>query len=564
MINKAGFYHEPVSRYCFAISNNEVVLRLRIAKEDINKKVYLVYGKKYEFYLRREEMELELKFIDAVYGYYEVKLELDDVRLAYIFKIIDGEKEYYYSEDGVTDSYDYSLAYYNFFQVPYINKNDVMPVIDWTRSAVYYQIFVDRFFKGKEKDESYINLKWGNKPKPTSFAGGDLEGIRQKLPYLKELGINVIYLTPIFLAETNHKYDTLNYFEIDPQFGNKEDFKKLVEDIHGMGMRIVLDAVFNHINMNSKKFLDVREKGKDSKYYDWFVIKGDFPDIKKINYECFASVREMPKLNTVNKEVQEFLISVGKYWVEEFDIDGWRLDVADEISYVFWRKFREEIKNIKSDVVLIGENWHDAYPFLKGEQYDGIMNYAFTKAALDYIAKDRTDAEGLTYKLTNILMRNLGQVNIMNMNLLDSHDTVRFITDVEGSKDKLLMALALLFTFVGSPCIYYGTEIMLEGGYDPDCRRCFDWNDKKWDKGYIEKLKKLISLRKEKTMQYGEVKFEVVDDVFKMSRKFDEDEIILLLNMSKVDKNISLENIIISNNYENGLLKNEGFVIYRS
>ncbi|NYV27603.1 alpha-glycosidase [Streptobacillus felis] len=562
-MNKAGFYHEPVSRYCFAINDNELVIRLRIDKKDKNKEVYFIYGKKYDFYLKRNEKRIYVKYEDDTYAYFEFNIKLEDVRLAYVFKMVDGEKEYYYSEDGVTEVYDFKLAYYNFFQVPYINKNDVMPTINWCRSAIYYQIFVDRFYKGKEKDETYINLKWGNKPKPTSFAGGDLEGIRKKIPHLKDLGINVIYLTPIFSAETNHKYDTLNYFEIDKQFGDKEDFKKLVDDIHANGMKIVLDAVFNHINMNSKEFMDVRKKGSDSKYYDWFVIKGEYPDIKKINYECFASVREMPKLNTVNKEVQDFLITVGKYWIEEFDIDGWRLDVADEISYEFWRRFRTEIKNIKDDAVLIGESWHDGYPFLKGDQYDGIMNYGFTKAVLDYVAKDRIDSNGLCHSLTRLLMRNLGQVNIMNMNLLDSHDTVRFLTDVNGSKDKLLMALSLLFTFIGTPCIYYGTEILMEGYSDPDCRRCFNWNEKKWDSMYLSKLKELISLRKEKIIQYGDVKFEVVESMFKMTRYLGDKEIILILNMSKNDKILSLGDVISSNKYENNILKHEGYIVYR-
>ncbi len=227
------------------------------------------------------------------------------------------------------------------------------------------------------------------------------------------------------------------------------------------GIRVVLDAVFNHCSMNSKEFIDVINQGKDSPYYDWFMIDGDFPDIEKVNYECFASCYYMPKWNTSNAEVRKHLIDIGLYWIKEANIDGWRLDVSDEVSHQFWRQFRLAIKDVKQDCVLIGENWHDAYPYLMGDQYDSIMNYAFTKASLDCFAFDRFKAKDLVERLNHILMRNQTQVNQMNLNLLDSHDTHRIFTQVGNSKDKVLAALALMFIFPGVPCIYYGTEICL-------------------------------------------------------------------------------------------------------
>ena len=219
----------------------------------------------------------------------------------------------------------------------------------------------------------------GDRPTPQSFAGGDLRGIIEKLDYIKGLGINAIYLTPIFQSVSNHKYDINDYRKIDPQFGTKEDLQELVAKAHAMGIRIVLDAVFNHCSMEMKEFQDVLVNGRQSPYYHWFLIDGDYPDPEQMNYECFASCNYMPKLNTANPETQEFLLDIAIYWIKEADIDGWRLDVADEVSHEFWRRFRKEVKNVKKDCVIIGENWHDAYPYLMGDQYDSIMNYSFTK-----------------------------------------------------------------------------------------------------------------------------------------------------------------------------------------
>ena len=251
---------------------------------------------------------MEIKYSDRLYNYYEIKMRLEDVRFAYIFQIEEDGNTWYFSEDGVTKEYKFEEAFYNFFQMPYINKNDVMDTVEWMRSAVFYQIFVERFRQGNEKkDTSYINMKWDEKPTPKSFAGGDLAGIIEKMDYLKELGINALYLTPVFRSSSNHKYDIIDYFTVDPQFGTKEELRQLVKLAHENGIRVVLDAVFNHCSMEMQQFQDVLEKGRESRFYDWFIIDGDFPEPEKMNYECFAACNYMPKLNTANEEVQDFL-----------------------------------------------------------------------------------------------------------------------------------------------------------------------------------------------------------------------------------------------------------------
>lgn len=536
-MNQYALLHTPDSRYCFAVGSNEIVIRLRAAKEDQQIKVFLVYGPKYQFQMEQLEVEMTAHYEDALYKYYEKRLQLNDVRLAYIFRIEEQGQVYYYSEDGLTETYSFPEAFYNFFQMPYINANDCMETVEWMRGAVFYQIFVDRFRVGNiDKDISYVNMRWGDKPTPHSFAGGDLQGIIEKLDYLKDLGVNAIYLTPIFLSKSNHKYDIENYKQIDPTFGTMEDFKELVSEAHKRKMRIVLDAVFNHCSKDMMQFQDVLKYGRMSRYFHWFLIHGDKPNLEKMNYECFASCNYMPKLNTANEEVQNFLLDIALFWIREADIDGWRLDVSDEVSHDFWRKFRQEVKAAKEDCVIIGENWHDAYSYLMGDQYDSIMNYAFTKACLDYFAHDNFSAEQMAEKLNGILMRNTAPVNHMMLNLLDSHDTHRFYTEVSKDKAKMLCAIALEVVFPGATCLYYGTEICTEGGYDPDSRRCFNWNKEEWDMDFFHEVQNLLKLRQKEEIRYGIVRIRAKGDVLEVERRLDKSHIVLQINLSEQEQ----------------------------
>ena len=319
------------------------------------------------------------------------------------------------------------------------NETDLHKKVDWCDRAIFYQIFVDRFHMGScSKDRNYIDKDWGELPKPKGFYGGDLPGITEKLDYLQDLGINSIYLTPIFQSPSNHKYDTIDYEEVDAMFGTNRDLKELVESAHKRGIKILLDAVFNHCSCLCKQFQDVLRKGKESVYYDWFIIRGDRPVLEQMNYECFAACNYMPKWNTNNPEVQKFLLHIATKWIKEYGIDGWRLDVADEVSHDFWRQFRKAVKAAKPDALIVGENWHDSRPWLEGDQFDSIMNYSFTKACLDYFAYEKYSAQRFCERLSEILMRNTDQVNEMMLNLLDSHDTERFLTNVGENADKLM------------------------------------------------------------------------------------------------------------------------------
>lgn len=474
MIEQA-IYHKPETEYGYARDGKTFCLRIRTAREDCPR-ITVVYGGKYDFWETQHRQEMDLSYRDRLYNYYTAELQPEDIRLVYVFEIRQGGNVRFYSEDGLSDTYDYTLNFYNAFQIAYINDSDVHKPVSWMSSACFYQIFIDRFFRGNNgKDDAYINLPWGEIPNPKSFAGGDLRGIQKKLPYLRELGVNALYLTPIFKSISNHKYDIQDYFTVDPMFGGNGDFAALVEAAHAENIRVVIDAVFNHVSDRCSQFQDVLKHGRRSRYFDWFIIHGDRPDQDTVNYECFSSCNYMPKWNTSNPEVQDFLISIAVHWIREYHIDGWRLDVSDEVSHYFWRRFRQAVKAADPECAIIGENWHNASTYLQGDQYDSIMNYAFTKACLDFFAFGVLDAGGFADKLNELLMRNTDTVNNMMLNLLDSHDTHRFFTQVGENRTKLESALAVLYLFVGAPCIYYGTEIAMPGGYDPDCRRTMDW-----------------------------------------------------------------------------------------
>lgn len=575
-MNEQGMLHIPDSRFCFSLNTRNLILRLRVDRRDKIEKVEVIYESKYVIQQKQQRREMERKYEDRLFAYYEILLPLEDVRFAYLFRIWENGKGYYYSEDGLTEEYDFALAYFNFFQVAYINEADIHKEAQWMRQAVFYEIFIERFFCGiEDKDRSYINLEWGDKPSPKSFAGGDIPGITKKLDYISGLGINALYLTPIFCAISNHKYDISDYHMIDSHFGTNEDFGKLVRQAHKRGIKVVLDAVFNHCSELLPQFQDVLKRGKQSPYFNWFIINGDKPDKEKLNYEVFAFCDYMPKFNTSNPEVQEFLLNIAVSWIKKYDIDGWRLDVSDEVSHDFWRTFRKRVKEVKADCVIIGENWHDANSFLKGDQYDSIMNYAFTKACLDYYAFDTFGAEEFAWKLNELLMRNTDQVNAMMLNLLDSHDTDRFYTYVKKNKDKMLSAAAVMCMFIGAPCIYYGTEILLEGGYDPDNRRCFDWNEEHWDKEFGKQFREVIRLRQNKIVEKGQISITAKEDLFILSRYSEEGELVLIANQSGKEFLISYKGeLLLKNQFEvkenaeetgkiQGKLKTDGFLIFK-
>jgi glycosidase len=374
----------------------------------------------------------------------------------------------------------------------------------WVRDAVFYQIFPDRFCNGDATTDPADAQPWGSVPTFRNFMGGDLQGVLEKLGYLGELGVNAIYLTPIFESGSNHKYDTVDYFKVDPHFGDLALLRKLVDACHARGIRVVLDAVFNHCSNRHPYFLDVRAKGERSRYWDWFHIKQwPIPDRFAKHgdarewYECWWGFASLPKLNYANQAVEEYFLKVAQYWLREAGTDGWRLDVPNEVVQTFWPKFRQAVKNVNPDAYIVGEIWEDASPWLTGDQFDAVMNYRFQKALLGYFAENKLSTTEFDYRLRELMLDYPEQATAVMLNLLGSHDTPRPMTAAKGDVESLKLMVAMQFTFEGAPCIYYGDEIGMEGGKDPDCRRCYPWDDAaQQDADLLAYYQKLIAIRK--------------------------------------------------------------------
>lgn len=536
-MNIQAIYHRPESNYCFATDGKTIVLRIRFAKGEQICKLSVWYNTKYHIAQQQFKQKMQLIASDTQFDYYKATLRLGDPRLAYLFYFEYDNKPYYFCEDGLVSTYNFNLAYFNSFQFAYINDDDVIQNVGWLNNAVFYQIFVDRFCCSDKAIgiKSKINAEWDELPTPTSFYGGNLDGITEKLDYISGLGATAIYLTPIFKSKSNHKYDTIDFYCIDESFGDKESLKRLVEKAHEKGMRVVLDAVFNHVSHDFARFKDVMKKGKKSKYFDWFVIDGEKIRQDPPNYACFGDCEYMPKLNTCNKEVQNYLVDVMLYWMKECDVDGWRLDVSDEISHGFWRKVREAVKSQKSDSALIGENWHNSESFLRGDQFDSIMNYALTKRMMDFWVDESIDEKQLADRLNSLYMRYSDVTNNMMFNLLDSHDTARFFTKVNKDRNRLLCAIATLVFLPGSFNLYYGTDILLEGEYDPDCRRTFDFS-KLQEKDIIDfqiSLKEVLKLKRQPAIKNGKLKIYSKNDAVVIERASKEQVLRLIVRRKK-------------------------------
>jgi len=362
------------------------------------------------------------------------------------------------------------------------NRQESFETPAWVRDAVFYQIFPERFCNGNPKNDPPAVEPWGSPPTFRNFTGGDLQGILDKLEYLGELGVTALYLTPIFRSNSSHKYDTIDYFAVDPHFGSMSLLRKLVDYCHKRGIRVILDAVFNHCSNLHPHFLDVKEKGRKSRYWDWFFIKKwPIPDRFAKHkdalewYECWWGFHTLPKLNFNNREVEKYFLDVAQFWLREAHADGWRLDVPNEVIPTFWPKFRSVVKQVNPEAYIVGEIWDDATPWLQGDQFDAVMNYRFQKALLGYFAAETLDTKGLDDTLGQLMLDYPEQATAVMFNLLGSHDTARPMTAAKGAVDSLKLMATLQFTFEGAPCIYYGDEIGMQGDKDPECRRCYPW-----------------------------------------------------------------------------------------
>lgn len=377
-----------------------------------------------------------------------------------------------------------------------------MSVPGWVQDAIFYEIFPDRFADGDPYNNPPNTAAWNSDPTRWSFHGGDLRGILLKLDYLLDLGVNAIYLTPVFLSAANHRYHTVDYFSIDPRLGNLQDFHALLEGVHRHGMRLILDGVFNHCGRGFFAFNDLMENGEHSAYRDWFHVN-QFPldayspgDAEA--YVGWWGLKGLPKFNTNNPDVRRYIYSVARYWIEQ-GIDGWRLDVPNEIDdNEFWGEFRDVVRKANPDAYILGEIW-DALPRWVGEHtFDGLMNYPFRRAVLDFVSGKM---HAVSFRETMASLTSIYPAeNIRCMySLLGSHDTERALTMVEEKVARLKAALVIEFTYPGVPSVLYGDEVGVTGGKDPENRKTFPWDMAAWNGEIRAFVKQLIQLRKQKT-----------------------------------------------------------------
>lgn len=364
----------------------------------------------------------------------------------------------------------------------------------WVRDAVFYQIFPERFANGDTTNDPSEVEQWGAKPKPNNYFGGDLKGILDKLGYLKELGVNALYLNPIFSANSNHKYNTKDYYTIDPSFGTNEFFDQFILACRGNGFKVVIDGVFNHVGTAFFAFEDVVKNGADSPYASWFnIFSYPVQPPSKPNYECWWGYGSLPKLMVMNPDVKKYLFEMTKHWTSR--VDGWRLDVPNEIPHEFWKEWRNYIKGLKDQCYLTGEIWDDASAWLHDDEFDGVMNYRFRQSCLDYFATDKISTSEFDTSLAKVRATYSEQHNLVLQNLLGSHDTERIKTLCGNEMWRVMLAYFFQMTYLGAPMIYYGDEIGMEGGKDPDCRRTMIWDKTLWNNDLREWIKKLIAIR---------------------------------------------------------------------
>lgn len=533
-MNLSAIYHRPTLEFIYPRSENELEVQLIAAAKDV-KEVELFYWPRH-LHERTgiRHVRMPVAFCDRYRAYYRESVILDETAAytRYCFRLYDGEQAVWLGKFG----FEKKMPDLNgsFFEFLWPNLSDGHPAPEWSGEQVYYQIFPDRFCNGNPSLTPKGAALWGSVPTRDNLMGGDLQGIMRQLGYLSNLGITCIYLTPVFCGASNHKYDTADYYHIDAQFGGDDAFRSLVKKAHDYDIRIILDGVFNHCGTEFPYFRDLLEKGESSAYVNWFFPHTLPVSIDAGNYDCVGHYKWMPKLNLSNSETADYFVDVGEYWIREFGIDGWRLDVADEVPVAFWKRFSTDLKEKFPDTVLIGETWGDAQKLINDAGLDSAMNYLFKDAVTDWIAKGKISVSEFDDRVNHMLGLYPTEVDMRMYNLLDSHDTPRFLYDCGGDLKKFKAAVALQMTFPGCPAIFYGDEIGLTGDNDPLCRQAMIWDEKKQDSGLLSWYRELIALRRaHPSLLRGQFRTKICDDeknLYGYVRKLGDETTLIVLN----------------------------------
>lgn len=465
----------------------------------------------------------EKLFSDEFYDYYRAKLPANKVS-KYCVEATDGDSTH------TLGTFDLELGLIN------------PSVADWAKGAVGYQIFPERFANGNRSNDPEGVQPWSAKPTYSNYFGGDIAGVRSKIPYLRELGIEAVYFNPVFATSSNHGYETSDYLKIEPRLGSNEEFAKMVDEFHAAGTKVVLDGVFNHSGTKFAPFQDLIQNGEQSPTRDWFFVK-NYPVEVRSNppYEAWYGFASLPKLNVANAQLKRYLFDAVDYWTSFGKIDGWRLDAANEVSDAFWIDFRKKVKAKSRDQWICGEVWTDASQWLRGNMWDSATNYPFRGAVLEFLKSDL----GSPSKLSAGLFKNYYSYHPTQahnlMNILSSHDVPRIATELGNDPEKVKLATTLQFTWPGMPMVYYGDEIGMVGGRDPENRRGMEWEKATSHNPILRHHKTLIEARKaSKALRIGEPISLREDDnsgVFAFARQAESDSALIFINRSsKVQK----------------------------
>lgn len=536
-MNFAAIIHRADAAYIYPVSRDTLHIRLTAACGDLDEAELLYWPRGEIDPSVRRRIPLIPDLRDAERDYYAATIKTDGIAayVRYMFRLRAGEEERWLCPNGLRDTEPKPNE--DFFEFLWPNPADCYAAPGWCSKQVYYQIFPERFRNGDMSRTPKDAVPWGSAPTRTNFMGGDLKGICEKLDYIAELGATCIYLNPVFDAPSNHKYDTRDYYKIDPHFGTEDDLRTLVEQAHRRGLRVILDGVFNHCGYEWAPFQDVVKNGAASPYRNWFFLDSFPVTLEKQNYDCVGHYKWMPKLNHTNPRLRRYFTEVGTYWLQRTGADGWRLDVADEVPMTFWEEFSSRVKRDFPQALLLGETWSDAARLVAPGRLDCAMNYVFRDAARDWLALGKIDAKQFSSRANRMLALYPYEVSLRMYNLLDSHDTERFLTLCGGNETTYRLAVALQMCFPGCPAIYYGDEIGMEGENDPDCRRAMDWARAESAPPLLGYFQRLTTLRKEtKALSEGGFYVSLCDsaaNVFGFCRTHEEGSILVVICAGK-------------------------------
>ena len=472
-LSLGSIYHMPWLEYRHATPDGEAVLRLRTGRGEFYR-IVLRAANPYDCAEPNggwREQEMSVAYRDDLFDFYEVAFRPDDPRFKYLFVLYaDGDRVFKLDSTGLRAGADGFDDISESFAFAYAYPTDPMP--EWARGAVGYQIFPDRFRREGGAEEGLE--PWNSNRVSSEFRfGGNLSGIRAAIPYLKDLGVTMIYTTPIFISDSAHRYNTFDYYHIDPLLGTEADLKALCDELHQKGMRIVLDGVFNHSGLGFAPFMDAQEKGEASEYRDWFF----FDNVESCGYRTFSHEPYMPKLNLRNEACADYFLKVGEYWLTQCGIDGWRLDVSPEVWPDFWRKYHAMMKRVNPDSLMVAECWDDSREWLtQGDMFDSTMHYVLSRNLWKRFCSHTISLDVFDAAVNNAAMLYPKRTQDVLWTFLGSHDTQRVLTRAGGDHRMLQGASFFQFTFMGAPIIYYGDELAMEGGCDPDNRRPMLWD----------------------------------------------------------------------------------------